>query len=184
MHPPADTRCFPLAYLLTFRTHGTWLPGDARTSVDDSHNVPGTPPVPPIPARQRAAAARMEDQPVSLTPEQRECVDATLRDVCTHCGWTLHALAVRSNHVHVVVGASDAPEPVMTRFKAWATRRLVESGLLPTGTKLWARHGSTRYLWTRHAVDAACRYVRDMQDLPTHARVVAEFPVRSDRTAL
>jgi hypothetical protein len=31
----------PLAYLITFRCYGTWLHGDARGSVDPTHNVYG-----------------------------------------------------------------------------------------------------------------------------------------------
>jgi hypothetical protein len=29
---------YPLAYLTTFITYGTWLHGDKRASVDDEHN--------------------------------------------------------------------------------------------------------------------------------------------------
>lgn len=32
----------PLAYLITFRTYGTWLHGDERGSVDKNHNKFGT----------------------------------------------------------------------------------------------------------------------------------------------
>ena len=45
-------------------------------------------------------------------------------------GWRLHALTVRTNHVHAVVSADEAPEKVMTNFKIWATRRLREHELL------------------------------------------------------
>src|SRR4029077_14507206 len=37
----------PLAYLITFRAHGTWLHGDRRGSVDRFHNRYGTPRIPP-----------------------------------------------------------------------------------------------------------------------------------------
>jgi hypothetical protein len=51
------------------------------------------------------------------------------------------------------------PERVMNDLKAWATRRVVEAGLRPHGTRLWVRHGSTRHLWRPEAVEAACEYV-------------------------
>jgi hypothetical protein len=39
---------FPLAYLLTFRTYGTWLHGDERHSVDRyEKNIYGTPDIAP-----------------------------------------------------------------------------------------------------------------------------------------
>src|SRR5437762_2022331 len=36
----------PLGYLITFRSYGTWLHGDARGSVDRFHNAFGTPRLP------------------------------------------------------------------------------------------------------------------------------------------
>lgn len=33
----------PIAYLLTWTIYGTWLHGDQRGSVDDTHNQFGTP---------------------------------------------------------------------------------------------------------------------------------------------
>jgi REP element-mobilizing transposase RayT len=78
-------------------------------------------------------------------------------------GWTLHAINVRTNHVHVVVAGRDAPERMMTAVKARATRSLREARLVADAVKPWARHGSTRWLWTPDAVEAACRYVVEGQ---------------------
>ena len=97
--------------------------------------------------------------PFGLTNKQRVTVDQTIRDVCTYRGWTLHALNVRTNHVHLVRSAVAAPEQAMTTLKAWATRRLREASLVDVDAKLWSRHGSTRYLWTPADVETACRYV-------------------------
>ncbi len=33
----------PLAYFITFRTYGTWLPGDERGTVDVDNNAYGSP---------------------------------------------------------------------------------------------------------------------------------------------
>jgi hypothetical protein len=65
--------------------------------------------------------------------------------------------------VHLVVSASQAPEQVMTTFKAWSTRRLREAGLAVEGARLWSRHGSTKYLWTTDDVVTAHSYVVDSQ---------------------
>ncbi|MDX6385326.1 MAG: hypothetical protein QOK48_2899, partial [Blastocatellia bacterium] len=71
----------------------------------------------------------------------------------------LHAVNARTNHVHSVVAASGKPEHVKDGFKAYATRRLREAGLLEPNIKPWARHGSTPYLWTEEAVEKAIDYV-------------------------
>lgn len=47
----------------------------------------------------------------------------------------------------------------MNSFKADATRRLREYGLVEPTQQVWARHGSTRYLWTDEHVAMAVDYV-------------------------
>ena len=91
-------------------------------------------------------------------------VELTIREVAQHRTWTIHALSVRSNHVHVVITAETNPETVMNSFKSWTTRRMIEADVLPKDTKTWSRHGSTRYLWTTEALESACRYVKDGQE--------------------
>jgi hypothetical protein len=75
----------------------------------------------------------------------------------------LHAVNVRTNHVHLVVSANLTPEQVLTSLKAWCTRRLREAGLVAEGFKPWSRHGSTRYLWRTDQIEAAVSYVLEGQ---------------------
>jgi len=63
------------------------------------------------------------------------------------------------NHVHLVLEAEKAPEPVMNCLKAYASRALREAGMDPGGVRRWSRHGSTRYLWNPAQIDAAVGYV-------------------------
>jgi hypothetical protein len=51
----------------------------------------------------------------------------------------------------------------MNAFKAYATRHLRETGLLPPGVKPWSRHGSNPYLWTPEDVERAIDYVINNQ---------------------
>jgi REP element-mobilizing transposase RayT len=178
--PDRERASTPIAFFITFRTYGTWLPGDARETVDDSHNEPNTPRIAANEGRMESAARRMTDERLDLTPAQREAVDRTIREVCRHCNWPLHELNVRMTHVHGVVTAGCPPESVMNRWKSWATRRLVEAGLVARGRKVWARHGSTIWLWTRRRFEGACTYVRECQDLPWHEVVVGKIRVRMD----
>ncbi len=153
----------PLAYLITFRTYGTWLHGDERGSVDREHNIPGTPLFPPDPRRETRRRSQLKHTPVELDADRRAVVRRTILEVAEHRNWEIHTLAVRSNHVHIVITAYDTPERVMTSLKAWCTRRLIAAGLGKRGTKVWSRHGSTRYLWNPDDVEAACRYLCERQ---------------------
>ena len=91
-------------------------------------------------------------------------VEVAIQDHCKIRGWDLRAANVRTNHVHAVVACGEIkPEPVMEQFKAWATRRLREARMFLVHLKIWAKHGSTEYLWYQKDVDAAIRYVIEMQ---------------------
>ena len=136
----------PLAYLITLRTYGTWLHGDVRGSTDRDHNVPETPLLAVDRPRQMRERSMLKHGPVLLDAARRTIVRAMVQEVADHRDWTLHAIEVRSNHVHVVVSAPDAPERVMNALKSWCTRRMVEAKLLERGVKAWSRHGSTKYL--------------------------------------
>ena len=153
----------PVAYFITFTTYGTWLHGDRRGSVDPEHNIYDTSYVAPDPRRQRCDGGQLRHPPVLLNNERRGSVDRAIREVCRHRGWELHALNVRTNHVHIVVSAPDTPERAMNSFKSWATRKMIEADHLTFGTKAWARHGSTRYLWNEDQLETACLYVAEGQ---------------------
>jgi REP element-mobilizing transposase RayT len=76
------------------------------------------------------------------------------------------AAHVRTRHVHVVVQAGAAPEAVMTTFKGYASRALNQLGIDGEDRRRWARHGSTRYLWTRDEVFSVIHYVVCEQGAP------------------
>jgi len=158
----------PLAYMLTLRTYGTWLHGDARGSVDRAHRAYGTPMLGANGSLERAERARPRHAPVQLDAAQRRSMTETIQKVCLHRNWTLYALSVRTEHVHIVVAiaAKLSPEKAMNTLKSWITRCMVEQGLIPQGNRVWARHGSTRYLWSLEGIDEACRYVLDGQGEP------------------
>jgi len=153
----------PIAYFLTFRCYGTWVPGDPRGSVARRNNGYGDPYDEPNSVRERLARERVAS-PVSLEPAARSCVEATIEEVASDRGWRLWAVNARTNHVHLVIGTTKKPEEVLVELKAWSTRRLRMSGLFPSDARIWAKHGSTRYIWTEESLERACHYVRYGQD--------------------
>jgi REP element-mobilizing transposase RayT len=101
--------------------------------------------------------------PVVLDPTERALIESAIREVCEHRRYVLRAVNARSNHVHSVVSASTKPEHIMDSFKAYATRKLREQGILASDVKPWSRHGSTPYLWTEEDVARAVDYVLNGQ---------------------
>ena len=151
---------YPLAYLLTFRTYGTWHHGDSRKAVDRKHfNRFGSPAMPIAVELAEAELARQKHPTFVLDEPQRTAVGEAIKEVCDHRQHSLHALNVRSNHVHAVVGAEAAPEKIVEAFKSYATRRMRNDGLIGGVQKVWSRHASTRYLWDDRKLVLAVDYV-------------------------
>ncbi len=161
---PRQTReSAAIAYLITFHSYGTWLHGNDCGSVDKFNNWFDFPNIAPNPPRELSAKRRLKSDPFKLSQDVRIHVERTIRDVAVYRSWQLYAINVRSNHVHVVVSADETPEKVMNDFKSWSTRRLRESNLVKPNQQVWARHGSTIYLWNEKSLTAACDYVIDGQ---------------------
>jgi REP element-mobilizing transposase RayT len=159
----------PLAYLITFRCYGTWLHGDERGSIDRFHNRYKTPYLPHSDRRRELNTGKLKSSPDTLNVEQRQSVDSAIREVCAHRSWFLHALNVRTNHVHVVVSiGADKPERALNAFKAYGTRRMRSCGNWQESHSPWADKGSKRHLWNERSLALAIDYVINGQggDLP------------------
>ena len=155
------------AYFITYTCYGSHLHGVEPSSVDRNHNLPGSRYAPPDDNRLRSVQRQMVQQPYLLDFRRREAVLLAIQEVCSTRRWSLIAAHVRTNHVHVVVGAAEAaPESAMHDFKAYASR--MQNQLDPTdaGTKRWTRHGSTRHLWSEQEVNGAVWYVLEGQGEP------------------
>jgi REP element-mobilizing transposase RayT len=167
----------PIAYFLTWHTYGTWLPGHAQGSVDEEHRQFGTPFVAPDSQRVARNAAGLVHPSVTLDKPWRTAVQAAIVEVCTYRGWILAALHVRTTHVHVVVAAQAPPEKVLNDFKAYATRRLRREKLAEASLRVWAGHGSTRYVWNDKQLDEVVDYVVNRQGAPLEPFPVCGHPV-------
>jgi len=154
-------RKVPLAYLITFTCYGTWLHGNDRGSVDDKHNTFDTPFLDTNSERYNEARKKMKAPPLFLNEQQRNLVSTVIANVSTFRNWTLHECNVKTNHVHVVMSGDADPDRIMKDFKAYATRRLRESGELEQNRPVWTEGGSTRFLWTETSLSAAIEYVRN-----------------------
>jgi REP element-mobilizing transposase RayT len=153
-----DENTFPLAYIITFRTYGTWLHGDDRTSVRDGWNTYGHPRYHANPTLESWMAEEMTGKAIVLTEEMRTVVDFAIREICELRLYCLQAVNVRTNHVHAVVSAAQKPERIADALKANATRLLRERSLISGDTKIWSRGRSRRYLWKPRHVQAAIDY--------------------------
>lgn len=156
-----DDAEFPLAYLITIRTFGTWLHGDERFSIDmhDDYNIYGAPRRAKNSNLQRLMSENMKAPAFVLDDIQRKAVHEAIQEVCVNRHYRCHALNVRTNHAHAVVAAQVKPEKIADTFKAYATRKLRREHLVRYDAQVWSRGRSRRYLWKSHHVGAAIDYV-------------------------
>jgi REP element-mobilizing transposase RayT len=101
----------------------------------------------------------MPADPVVLDADARQQVSAAIKRHADFRVWTLLALNVRTTHVHVVVSTNVTPERAMNEFKSYSTRALRHAALVAPDVRVWARHGSTRHLFFREALEGAIQYV-------------------------
>jgi REP element-mobilizing transposase RayT len=159
----------PLAFLITFRTYGTWLHGDERGSIDRHNNAYGSPKYRPNEHWNQITADRMLREPVKLDIHRRKSTETAIREVCSKRNWRLFAVNVRTNHAHsVVTTGGKKPSIVLNAFKSNATRQMREDGCWTSDKTPWADKGSERWLWTEEHIAAAVEYVLFGQggDLP------------------
>jgi REP element-mobilizing transposase RayT len=101
----------------------------------------------------------MTGKPFVFDDRLRAAVTSIIHDKCAFEGWSISAVNVRTNHVHLVVTAGDRPAAVVNALKSRITRLLRENGYVPAGVQIWSRGASLRQLWDEAAVAAAVEYV-------------------------
>ena len=73
------------------------------------------------------------------------------------------AVAIMSNHCHIVVGVPGDPEPskILGDFKSYGSRHLNRHWARPMSRTWWTESGSKRKLPNEEAVLAAIKYVME-----------------------
>lgn len=151
------------ALFLTWRTYGTWLPGDERGWVDEQRNGRGEPMHQQDYRLEAAARGQMRFPVLVLNEEQRREVTVAIRETCIAEGWQIAALNVRTNHVHLVLGGDEFASDVMVTLKKEATKRLRQEGLSLPEARIWARGGSRRVLSGDESIGRVVDYVLNRQ---------------------
>lgn len=140
-----------IGYLITWTMYGTWLQGDERGFVKNGKILP---------ANKSLADSNKQNltkEPVKLTKTQQRIVADAIYEKARQLNQKIHALAVCSNHVHIVAGYVPQPiSAIVTAYKMAAQVALRKDGL--TG-RVWTKGFDKRYCFDESALKARINYV-------------------------
>ena len=155
-----NDRDTPIAYLITFRCYGTWLHGDKRGSVNKFNNKYSSSFLKTNKIWETENRKKLNGEAVTLNAEQRKIVEEKIREVCEFRNWVLHALNVRTNHVHIVASIKNhSVSSALNAFKAYSTKKMREENCWSFSHSPWSAKGSNRYLWNEKSLEIAIEYV-------------------------
>ena len=149
------------AFFLTWTTYGSWLPGDRRGWVDRHNNNSVQK---PNLNQEIFAHSLMKERPVILNEQQRDIVQNSIYRTCNLRSWKVHALAVCSNHVHVLISCPDENgSQALNILKAHCTRALKEHSGKTNRKHWWTRSGSVRSIYRKESLNAVIEYIENQR---------------------
>jgi REP element-mobilizing transposase RayT len=140
-----------IGYMITWTTYGTWLQSDNRRYVKDGKILPGN-------DRLKFANQKQQKFPtVRLNAKQRQIAEEAILQEAQKINQAIPAIAVCSNHVHIVAKASaESIEQAVHRYKRLATFVLRKAGL---NGKIWSTGFDKRFCFTDKDIEQKVKYV-------------------------
>ncbi|OQA01405.1 MAG: Transposase IS200 like protein [Planctomycetes bacterium ADurb.Bin401] len=142
-----------IGYMLTWTAYGSWLQGDRRKYVKDGQILD------PNPSLENHNKECLQYPAVSLNLVQRELINKAIHEEAAELKQAIHALAVRTNHVHLVVDCNFiSVASAVSHYKNAARLKLQENGFIG---KLWTKGYSVRYCFNDTQLNNVIKYVNN-----------------------
>jgi len=145
-----------VGYMLTWTTYGSWLPGDKRKYVQNGKILNGN-------EKIYEHARKIQKSPaVKLTNKEKSIVERAIIKEVQNVGQQLGAIAVCSNHVHLIVRWSYHPvEEIVGRYKNAGMFALGDTGR--TG-RIWTKGHHRSFCYTEEELARKIQYVERHND--------------------
>ena len=141
-----------IGYMITWTTYGSWLQGDERGYIKDGRILKGNM------ALETSNIANLKTTAVELGPQQRQIIRDAILNKAEALGQEIYALAVCTNHVHIVCERiSESIEIVMSRYKNATRLSLQANGFVG---RVWTRGFDKRFCFTQRELENRIRYIR------------------------
>lgn len=140
-----------IGYMITFTTYGTWLQGERNGFVKDGivrgENA----------AIKKDCEKKLEHEPVRLGRREREIVKDAIIEAAKRFQQKILAIAVYSNHVHIVCEYVDVPIGVIAGcYKNAGRVALQKNGF---EGKVWTSGFDRRFCFSEKELKARVDYV-------------------------
>ena len=136
--------------MITWTTYGTWLQGDERGYVKDGETLP------PDENLKSANEGHQKFQIVFLDANQKQIVKDAILTEAQRMNHKILALAVCSNHIHLVSLADSEPmDKFVRRYKVAATFALRK--YYPD--KIWTKGYDKRFCFSQEELTKRIQYV-------------------------
>ncbi len=141
-----------IGYMVTFTTYGTWLQGEKKGYVKNGEIFAQN-------EQLKSANQRQQKYPTfRLNSEHKQIVEKTTLEEAGRINHQIFAIAVCSNHVHIVAGVSgESIEQAVHRYKYSATLALRTLGACG---KIWSKGFDKRFCFTDKEIENKVRYVQ------------------------
>lgn len=142
-----------VGYMATWTTFGAWLPGDERGYVDNKGKLQNAD------EKILQRSKELQKSPtVTLNIVEMKIAKQTILDEALKIEHKIIALAVCSNHVHLLARPHNQPfEKIINRYKSLTTRMFWELG---RKGKIWTRGFDSRFCFTETEIAARIVYIQ------------------------
>ena len=142
-----------IGYMITWTTYGSWLQGDKRGYVLNDQILA-------LNDKLRLTNQTQQKYPTfKLNLQQRQTVEEAILEEAMRINQKVFAIAVRSNHVHIVASVSiESIEQAVHRCKYSATLALRKLGIQD---KIWSKDFDKRFCFTDKEIETKVKYVKN-----------------------
>jgi REP element-mobilizing transposase RayT len=138
--------------MITWTTFGTWLQGDERSYVKKGQTLPANENL------KKANLSAVKQNIVTLTHFQQNITETAIRQEAKRINQRIHAIAVRSNHIHLLLEMSpESIEEAVHRYKYSATVALRKIGI--ESGKIWAKGFDKQFCYNLKELNVRIGYV-------------------------
>jgi REP element-mobilizing transposase RayT len=135
-----------IGFMATWTTYRTWLQGDKRGYVKDGTILDANT------ALEESNRQLLKHDEIKIPKDLRKTVEDAVLQEAHEIGQQVYALAVRSNHVHIVVEIiGKTCGYSVGRFKKAATKALRKYGF---SEKVWTKGFDKRYCYNQDEIKA------------------------------